>query len=129
MRLLLDTHVAVWAVADSDRLPSSIEDIIGDPANDVHVSVVTVWEIAIRHALGKKGAPPFSGRDAIRFFTDLGFGMGAVSADHAAAVERLPLLHADPFDRLLIAQALTEPLSLVTHDAQVAAYGGPVIHW
>lgn len=129
MRLLLNTHVAIWAVADSRRLPSSIEDMIADPANDVHVSVVTVWEIAIKKALGKRGAPPFSGRDAIHFFADLGFGMLAITAEHAASVEHLPLLHTDPFDRLLIAQAMTEPLSLVTHDVQVAAYGGPVIHW
>lgn len=103
--------------------------MIADPANDVLVSAVTVWEIAIKKTLGKRSAPPFSGRDAIRFFGELGFGTLAITAEHAAAVEHLSLLNADPLDRLLIAQTVTEPLLLVTHDGQIAAYGGPVIHW
>ncbi|MGI9168862.1 MAG: type II toxin-antitoxin system VapC family toxin [Caulobacteraceae bacterium] len=129
MRLLLDTHVALWAIAKRLRLPVAVRDMIGDPANDVVVSAVSVWEIAIKHALarGRPSDMPISGADALAYFLEAGFELLDVSADHAAAVERLPPLHGDPFDRLLVAQALSEPLRLVTHDARLAAHSDTAI--
>ena len=129
MRLLLDTHVAIWALAESARLPASVADLVADPANDVFVSIASVWEIAIKRALGKRSAPPLSARDAVGRFGEVGFVLLPISAEHAAAVETLPPLHGDPFDRILVAQALAEMLRIVTHDAQVAAYDGSSIHW
>jgi PIN domain nuclease of toxin-antitoxin system len=131
LRLLLDTHVAFWAIAKRDRLPDRICDLIADPDNTVTVSSVSVWEIAIKHALSKNGVGemPISGAQALDHFRQAGFEFLSVSVEHGAAVEELPRLHRDPFDRLLVAQALTEPLRLVTHDAQVAAYSDSVIHF
>ena len=126
MRLLLDTHVALWAIADDSRLSGAARVLIEAPANDVVVSAVSVWEIAIKHALGR-GDMPVSAAQALAYFQQAGFLMLGVSAAHAAAVEALPAIHADPFDRLLIAQAIHEPLRLVTHDATVAKYGGSII--
>lgn len=126
MRLLLDTHVALWAIADDSRLSAAARLLIEAPTNEVLVSAVSVWEIAIKHALGR-GDMPVSAAQALGFFQQAGFSMLAVSAAHAAAVEALPSIHADPFDRLLIAQAFHEPLRLLTHDATVAKYGGSII--
>jgi PIN domain nuclease of toxin-antitoxin system len=124
MRLLLDTHVALWAIADSPRLSARARELIDDPDNEVVVSAATIWEISIKHALAR-GAPndmPISGQEALGYFRDAGFALLDISPKHAAGVETLPPLHADPFDRLLIAQALMTPLRLLTHDARVAAY-------
>ena len=124
MRLLLDTHVALWAILGDDRLPEGAADLIADPGNVVVVSAASVWEIAIKHALAR-GLPtdmPISGPQAMRFFKDAGYELLAISADHAAAVQSLPDLHRDPFDRLIVAQAIHEPLRLITHDPKVSAY-------
>lgn len=129
MRLLLDTHVAIWALVSPDLIPDRLADLIADPENDIYVSAASVWEIGIKFALGKPGAPPFSTRDAHAYFTEAGFSSLPVTAAHAAAVEELPPLHADPFDRILLAQALSEPLRLISHDAKVAAYGSMVLGW
>lgn len=124
MRLLLDTHVAVWAIDDSRRLSQRARELIAAPAHQIVISAVSVWEISIKHVLGR--GPPtginFSGAEAICYFREAGYEFLPVTPDHAALVGDLPPLHADPFDRLLIAQALHEPLKLVTHDRGVAAY-------
>lgn len=127
MRLLLDTHVAIWALTTPQSIGAVGRELIADAANSIHVSAASVWEITIKHALGKGSAPPFSGREAIRYFDEAGYLPLNVTAGHAAAVESLPRLHSDPFDRLLIAQALTEPLHLLTADPQVAAYGCSIL--
>lgn len=121
MRLLLDTHVALWAIADDRRLKAPGRGLILDPSNTVVVSAVSVWEIAIKHSLGR-GDMPISAADALGYFKASGYVMLEVSAEHAALVEQLPPIHADPFDRLIVAQALREPLRLMTHDAMVARY-------
>ena len=125
MRLLLDTHVALWAVADDPRLSPAARVLIADPGNEVFVSAASVWEIAIKHGLarGRADDMPISGRDALLHFTAAGYALLPISPAHAAAVEELPRLHEDPFDRLLVAQARTEPLRLLTRDAKVLAYG------
>ena len=123
---MLDTHVALWAITDDSRLSDSARLLIDTPANEVLVSAVSVWEIAIKHALGR-GDMPVSAARALVFFKNAGFSLLGVSAAHAAAVEGLPAIHADPFDRLLVAQAFHEPLRLLTHDATVVKYGGSII--
>jgi len=129
LRLLLDTHVALWAITGDARLPETIQALIADPANSISVSAASVWEIAIKHALGRggPGAMPIGGAQASAYFRASGYGLLSVSADHAAAVETLPPVHADPFDRLLVAQAAHEAMSLVTHDSKLGAYGGMVV--
>jgi PIN domain nuclease of toxin-antitoxin system len=127
LRLLLDTHVAIWALASPELLTDKVRDLVGDPRNAVFVSAASVWEIAIKHALAKRGAPPFSGAEAIGYFREAGYLLLDVRAEHAAGVETLPSLHGDPFDRLIVAQALEEPLRLVTHDPKVAAYSDTII--
>ena len=126
MNLLLDTHIALWALADSPRLPAKARELILAPGNTVWVSAASVWEITIKHSLGR-GDMPVSGAQALALFEEAGFLLLAVSGAHAAAVAQLPPHHADPFDRMLAAQALTEPLRLVTHDAMLARYSDTVI--
>lgn len=129
MRLLLDTHVAIWALVSPALIPAVIADLIADEDNEIYISAASIWEIGIKFALGKPSAPPFSAKDAISYFAEAGFLSLPVTAAHAAAVENLPPLHTDPFDRLLVAQAITEPLRLISHDAKVAAYGSMVLGW
>lgn len=126
MRLLLDTHVALWAIVDSPRLSAAARSLIVDPANEIWVSAASVWEITIKHGLGR-GAMPVSGDDALRHFREAGYRFVAITPEHAAAVTALPPLYADPFDRLLVAQAMIEPFRLLTADAMLARYGGPVV--
>ena len=126
MRLLLDTHIALWAIADDPRLSDLARSLIDDPENTVMVSAATVWEISIKHALARSNMPS-SGEEALGYFRSAEFGLLDITPIHAAAVETLPPLHGDPFDRILVAQAMTEPLRLLTRDAQVAAYGGMVL--
>lgn len=116
MRLLLDTHVAIWALTQPEWLSGEILQLLEDSSNQVFVSAVSVLEIAIKFKLKKRSAPPFSGTEAINYFERANYALLAVSAQHAAAVDELPLLHADPFDRLLVAQALSEPMRLVSRD-------------
>lgn len=128
MRLLLDTHIAIWSLTDPEMLSPQVRGLLADPGNEVFVSAASIWEIAIKHALGKRaGAPPFGALEAIRVFDEVGYDMLAISPEHAAAVETLPAHHADPFDRLLIAQALIEPMRLVTSDQAVVRYSDTII--
>lgn len=124
MRLLLDTHIALWAITDDARLTAGARDLISSAENEIYVSAASVWEISIKHALGGKraGAMPISGGEAHVYFGDAGFLLLPISASHAAAVDNLPPHHADPFDRIILAQAMTEPLQLLTHDAALAVY-------
>jgi PIN domain nuclease of toxin-antitoxin system len=124
--LLLDTHIALWALTDSPRLGDRARRLILSPANRVTVSAASVWEIAIKHALGR-GDMPISGQDAIGYFEQAGYELLPVMPVHAATVEDLPAHHQDPFDRLLIAQTLAEPLRLVTRDPIFVRYSDTVI--
>lgn len=126
MNLLLDTHVALWAITDSPRLSRRARDYLLSPSAVIWVSAASVWEIAIKHALGR-GDMPVSGPDALRYFQASGYRLLAVDAAHAAAVGSLPAHHNDPFDRLLVAQALHEPMHLLTHDPQLPPYGDLVV--
>ncbi len=127
MNLLLDTHVALWAIVDSPRLPAQARAQIASTQNNIWISAASIWEIAIKHSLGR-GEMPVSAREALNFFDGAGYQLLSVSAAHAAAVETLPPHHQDPFDRILVAQAIAEPLRLMTHDPSVARYSDSVIH-
>ena len=118
MRLLLDTHVFLWAVAGSPLLKPAARRII-QSADEVHVSAASIWEVAIKARLGKIKADSAELAAAI---DASGFIELPVRAAHAAAVAGLELHHHDPFDRLLIAQAMVEPLRFLTADAALAPY-------
>jgi PIN domain nuclease of toxin-antitoxin system len=118
MRLLLDTHVFLWVVTDSRKLKQVARQAIL-AAEEVHVSAASIWEIAIKAGLGRLVGDAQAMLDAI---AASGFRELPVSGRHAAAVQRLPSYHGDPFDRLLIAQAIAEPLHLMTADPTLTRY-------
>lgn len=126
MQILLDTHVLLWALADDPVLPAKARALIADDRNTLWVSAVSIWEISIKHALGR-GDMPLSGTTALGYCRDAGFRWLDIRPEHAAAVEALPLIHADPVDRMLVAQALTEPMKLLTHDSMIARYDPDIL--
>jgi PIN domain nuclease of toxin-antitoxin system len=118
VKLLVDTHVLIWAVLEDAALPERFHAALSDPAAEVHVSAVSVWEVSIKRALGKLAVPSDLFDQAVKS----GCVALPITWDHARAVETLPMHHADPFDRLLIAQARVEGLTLLTADRTFAAY-------
>ncbi len=125
MRLLLDTHLLLWAAGAPDKLPAAARRLIGDQANELWFSVASLWEVAIKRSLGRADfrADP---RLLRRGLLDNGYVELAIAGEHASAVDALPPLHKDPFDRMLVAQAQVEGVTLLTADPQVAAYAGPI---
>jgi PIN domain nuclease of toxin-antitoxin system len=123
MRLLLDTHIFLWCVMASPHLKPSARKAITS-ANQVYVSSASIWEVAIKAKLGKIDA---SADELLAAIEASGFIELPVSGAHAAFVAQLPLHHADPFDRILVAQAITEPLRLMTADAALVPYGDTVL--
>lgn len=126
MRLLLDTHIALWAATNDPRLPGRARRLIADDGNICVISVVTIWEIAIKHAL-KPLDMPLSPARALELFESATVPVLPVLPGHAVAVGALPRHHADPFDRMLVAQALMEPLKLLTGDRKLADYGDMIL--
>lgn len=128
MKLLLDTQVALWAITDSPKLGAVARELILSTRHTVYVSAASLWEIAIKHALGR-GDMPIDAARAAHFFEQAGYESIAISPAHAVAVALLPsqAQHADPFDRLLIAQARVESMQLLSRDAAVIAYGASVL--
>lgn len=124
MRLLLDTHILLWWLADDPAMSSHARALIANPYNEVFFSAINVWEIAIKSRLGKVVVDV----DELRREAE-GNRLRSLSftSAHAVEVTRLPDYHRDPFDRALIAQARYEPLHLLTHDETVAAYGGDIL--
>jgi PIN domain nuclease of toxin-antitoxin system len=129
VRLLLDTHVAIWTLTEPRRIPPHIADLLGDPANTVKASAVAIWEISIKHQLRRRDSPPFSGHEAIGHFESAGLTLLDVTPAHAACVERLPPVHADPFDRLMLAQAIIENMQFVTYDRHLSRYDVALLTW
>ncbi len=123
MRLLLDTRIFLWAVTGSPSLTASTRRVI-DAAEEVYVSAASIWEVAIKARLGAIEVDPTALVEAI---DASGFAALPVRAAHAAGVAMLPRLHADPFDRLLVAQAIAEPLRLLTADAALRRYSDVVM--
>jgi PIN domain nuclease of toxin-antitoxin system len=120
VRVLLDTHVLLWWLADDRKLTRVARDVIANPQNDVLVSAASVWEIAIKAALGRIEIDLDSLEDAI---VKSGFQSLPIHARHAVTVGRLPTVHRDPFDRMLVAQARVEELRVVSHDRVFERYG------
>ena len=118
-RLLLDTHALLWWLTDDPALSTPARDALADPGNELLVSAASIWEVAIKRSLGKLTAPD----DLPDRIADQGFSWLAVSAAHAWQVRELPAHHRDPFDRLLIAQALIEGVAIITTDARFNEYG------
>jgi PIN domain nuclease of toxin-antitoxin system len=129
LKLLLDTHIALWAVIGSEKLGEAARRMIADGANSVHVSAVSVFEIAVKHRLqrGSVNDMPIDGSEALVAFRVAGYALLPITPDHAAAVDGLDAIHADPFDRLLVAQAVSEPIHLLTRDARLPAYSPLVV--
>jgi PIN domain nuclease of toxin-antitoxin system len=119
--LLLDTHILLWALDTPHRLPQDVAAQLESPETGVYFSAASIWEIAIKAALGKIDFH-YSPEDIAQAARDTGFVELAVSAAHGAKVARLPLHHRDPFDRLLVAQALLMPARLLTVDAALVPY-------
>ena len=124
MNLLLDTHAFLWAISNDPKLSKATRAALVDGSNFVYVSAVTAWEIAIKRTRGKLQMPPIDYHEQLRLhrFTPL-----SITTDHALAVEALPAHHGDPFDRILIAQARLEGLTLVTHDGRMNLYDVKII--
>jgi PIN domain nuclease of toxin-antitoxin system len=125
MSLLLDTHVAIWAINEPERIPLRIQALMENEPGHVYVSHISLWEIAIKHQLGR----PRSAGEMAKDFLESGFALLPLDLGHVLAFERIPLLHGDPYDRLLVAQAFSESLSLLTHDHRLRAYGDVVVAW
>jgi len=125
MQLLLDTHLLLWAAEGGRRIPGKLRKLISNEEHALFFSVASLWEIAIKYTLGR-GDMPISSAQALHHFRQSGYRILAVEPEHATAVEQLPALHQDPFDRLLVAQAQVEGITLLTADATVARYPGPI---
>ena len=121
MRVLLDTHVLLWALAEPRRLDGETRSTIESGETEVLFSAASIWEIAIKAGLGR-GDFAFDPAEIARAALDTGFTELPVRAKAAAFVAQLPLLHRDPFDRVLVAQAIVEPATLFTADAQLVPY-------
>jgi PIN domain nuclease of toxin-antitoxin system len=118
VRVLLDTHLLLWALASPSKMPAAASRMIND--EDIYVSAASIWEISIKISLGKMRGDP---REVVEALAPAGFRSLPITHEHAARVLVLPPIHKDPFDRMLVAQALSEPMILLTNDAALAGYG------
>lgn len=125
MILLLDTHLLLWAAGQPEKLSATARTLLDDPQHTLMFSAASLWEIAIKAGLGREDFK-VDPRQLRRGLLDNGYQELAITSAHAVAVEGLPLLHKDPFDRLLLAQAELEGVLLLTADEQVAKYPAPV---
>lgn len=125
MRLLLDTQLLLWASISPHLLPSAAFALMSDPRHVLMFSAASMWEIAIKNSLGREDFR-VGPRLLRRGLLDNGYIELPITSEHAVSIDALPLLHKDPFDRLLLAQALSEGIVLLTSDAQLAQYPGPV---
>ena len=126
MKLLLDTHVLLWAAGQTGKLSRKTRTLLGDPDNALAFSAASLWEICIKQSLGRADFQ-VDARQLRRGLLDNGYSELAVTGAHALALDDLPPLHQDPFDRMLLAQARVEGITLLTADAQVLRYSGPVM--
>lgn len=125
MKLLLDTQILLWAAGQPERLSRSARKLLNDARSELLFSAASLWEIAIKNTLGREDFR-VEPRLLRRGLLDNGYVELPVTSQHAVSIDGLPPLHKDPFDRLLLAQALCEGVTLVTADAQLAQYSGPV---
>jgi PIN domain nuclease of toxin-antitoxin system len=125
IRLLLDTHLLLWTASQSARVPAALRAIMTDAETELVFSTASVWEVAIKHSQQRDD---FSANPGVlrRGLLDNGYVELPVLGEHAIAVATLPWIHRDPFDRLLVAQAIVEGIDFATVDAQLARYPGPI---
>ncbi len=125
MKLLLDTHLLLWAAGQPDRLPPEILELLEEPQNELVFSVASLWEIAIKRSLGRQDFQA-DARLLRRALLENGYRELEIKGEHAVAIGGLPPIHKDPFDRILVAQSMVEGILLLTSDPEVARYPGPV---
>jgi PIN domain nuclease of toxin-antitoxin system len=125
VKLLLDTQILLWAAGQPERLSAAARKLLGNRRNELLFSAASLWEIAIKNSLGREDFR-VEPRLLRRGLLDNGYAELPVTSQHAVSIDSLPPLHKDPFDRLLLAQAATEGVTLLTADARVAQYPGPV---
>jgi PIN domain nuclease of toxin-antitoxin system len=125
MRFLVDTQIAIWALLDDGRLSEPAREALGDLANECTFSVSSIWEIAIKRALKKPGFL-HDPREIRRQLLANGYEELTILSQHVVKVDTLPPIHKDPFDRILIAQAMVEGITLLTADPVIAQYPGPI---
>ena len=126
MRYLLDTHIVIWAMVGSAKLSSVARDILESTDSQLYVSSVSIWEIAIKHAL-RPTEMPVNASQMIRFCRESGIMELPVHFRHSQRVATLPLYHNDPFDRMLVAQAMEDGMRLLSHDQKLPPYGDVVL--
>lgn len=126
MKVLLDTHLLLWLAIDSGQISRQARDIVEDESNDLVFSTASIWEIAIKASL-KRAEFAIDPRILRRELLDNGYEELPIASRHALAILELPRLHGDPFDRLLVAQAMVEGLVLVTADDLLGRYPGPIL--
>ena len=125
MKLLLDTHLLLWAALGAEHLPTDARLLMSEPQNELLFSAVSLWEIAIKCSLGREDFK-VDPRVLRRSLLDNDYHELPILSKHAIAIGSLPPIHKDPFDRLLVAQATVEGITLLTADIQVAKYPGPI---
>lgn len=125
MKLLLDTHLLLWAAGDPKRLSTKARKLVNDADNELFFSAASLWEIAIKRSLGRNDFQ-VDPRILRRGLLDNGYSELPIASEHAVAIDMLAPIHKDPFDRMLIAQAMVEGITLLTTDESVAQYVGPV---
>jgi len=125
MKLLLDTHLLLWAAGNPDRLSDAARSLIENPENELLFSAASLWEVAIKRGLGRDDFQ-VDARLLRRGLLDNAYSELPIVSDHVVAAESLPPIHKDPFDRILVAQAIVEGITLLTTDSLVAQYPGPI---
>ncbi len=125
MKLLIDTHVLIWAAAGMELVPKAAKALMADPAAALYFSVASLWEIAIKRSLGRADFQ-IDARILRRGLIDNGYHEIAILSAHVVAIDTLPPIHKDPFDRLLIVQAQVEGITLLTNDALLTRYPGSI---
>jgi PIN domain nuclease of toxin-antitoxin system len=125
MKLLLDTHLLLWAAGEPRRLPKRARNLIDNPGNELLFSAASSWEVAIKRGLGRDDFK-IDARLLRRGLLDNGYSELPIISDHVVAIDSLPPIHKDPFDRILVAQATVEGVTLLTMDSVVSQYPGPI---
>jgi len=125
VKLLLDTHLLLWAASEPDRIPKPARVLIENPENEVFFSAASLWEITIKRAIGRRDflVDP---RVLRRALVDNDYGELPITSEHVVHVDQLPPKHKDPFDRVLVAQAIVEGIMLLTNDQKLLGYPGPI---
>ena len=125
MKLLLDTHLLLWAAGEPRRLPKQARILIDNPDNELLFSAASLWEVVIKRGLGREDFA-VDARLLRRGLLDNGYSELPIVSDHVVAIDSLPPIHKDPFDRILVAQATVEGVTLLTSDSLVSQYPGPI---